>query len=110
MRGRPIELDIRHPGVLVWLPPGAKSMNRRNLLKAAPIAAMLLKDKLIPEAGAAPPLPWAGEKSRLKITGIRLVPTRPKRPLPQYTPSPGSWSTQGVEVANPMSIYPEYKA
>jgi len=32
------------------------------------------------------------------------------RPYPAYTPAPGSWSTGGVEVANPMSIYPEYKA
>ena len=33
-----------------------------------------------------------------------------KRPIPTYTPAPGSWSTGGVEVANPMSIYPKYKA
>lgn len=71
---------------------------------------MLLKQNWMPSASAAPPLPWAGEKSKQKITGIRLVRTRPKRPLPNYTPSAGSWSTQGVEVANPMSMYPEYKA
>ena len=47
---------------------------------------------------------------RQKITGVRLVRTRPKRPVPAYKPAPGSWSTGGVEVANPMSIYPEYKA
>ncbi|MCP5112674.1 MAG: L-rhamnonate dehydratase, partial [bacterium] len=35
---------------------------------------------------------------------------RPRRPVPRYEPSPGSWSTRGVEVANPMSIYPKYKA
>ncbi|MCC6393103.1 MAG: hypothetical protein IT167_21060, partial [Bryobacterales bacterium] len=85
-------------------------MNRRQLLRAAPLAGMLLNRQWMPEAEAAPPLPFAGEKSRLKITGIRLVHTRPAHPLPQYTPSAGSWSTQGVEVANPMSIYPEYKA
>ncbi|MBN9660362.1 MAG: L-rhamnonate dehydratase [Acidobacteria bacterium] len=63
-------------------------------------------------AGAAPAvaqLPDLG-KSRLKITSVRLVNTRPKRPVPSYTPAPGSWSTQAVEVANPMSIYPRYKA
>jgi L-rhamnonate dehydratase len=85
-------------------------MNRRQLLKATPFAAALLKDSLIPSAEAAPPLPFAGEKSKLKITGIRLVRTKTTRPMPAYTPSAGSWSTQGVEVANPMSIYPEYKA
>ncbi|MCC6341403.1 MAG: L-rhamnonate dehydratase [Bryobacterales bacterium] len=85
-------------------------MNRRQLLRATPLAGMLLDSRWMPDASAAPPLAFAGEKSRLKITGIRLVRTRPAHPLPQYTPSPGSWSTQGVEVANPMSIYPEYKA
>ncbi len=46
----------------------------------------------------------------MKITGVRLVRTRPRRPVPSYQPAPGSWSTGGVEVANPMSLYPEYKA
>ena len=46
----------------------------------------------------------------MKITAVRLVQTRPKRPLPAYQPSANAWSTNGVEVASPMSIYPEYKA
>ncbi|MEK7404587.1 MAG: enolase C-terminal domain-like protein [Acidobacteriota bacterium] len=76
-------------------------MHRRHFLRNIPLAAL-----------AAPPaaLPFQVEKSRLKITGVRLVQTRPKRPAPAYNPAPGSWSTQGVEVANPMSIYPKYKA
>src|SRR5260370_41503567 len=57
-----------------------------------------------------PALAFQDEKSNLKITGVRIVQTRPKRPLPSYTPAPGSWSTGGLEVANPMSIYSEYKA
>lgn len=61
-------------------------------------------------AGRLPALPFQTEKSKLKITGVRLVKTRPRRPVPAYQPAPGSWSTGGVEVANPMSIYPEYKA
>lgn len=73
-------------------------MKRRSLLRGAAAAV------------AIPALPFQGEKSRLKITGVRLVRTRPKRPLPAYQPAPGSWSTQGVEVASPMSIYPKYKA
>ena len=60
-------------------------------------------------AGAAAQVPDLG-KSKMKITSVRLVNTRPKRPVPAYEPAPGSWSTQNVEVANPMSIYPEYKA
>lgn len=53
---------------------------------------------------------FQSEKSKLKITGVRLVNPKPRRPVPAYTPAPGSWSTTQVEVANPMSIYPEYKA
>ena len=45
----------------------------------------------------------------LRITGVRVVRTRPRDPLPPYEPAPGSWSTGHVEVANPVSLYPEYK-
>src|SRR5580700_4262138 len=73
-------------------------MDRRSLLKLGGLFAITL-----------PALAFQEEKSKLKITGVRLVQTRPKRPVPTYAPTPGSWSTGGVEVANPMSIYPEYK-
>lgn len=76
-------------------------MDRRDFLRFGLAAATL---------PALPALPFQAEKSKLKITGVRLVTTRPKRPIPSYTPAPGSWSTSGVEVANPMSIYPKYKA
>src|SRR6185369_2452254 len=72
-------------------------MRRRDFLKLAPVAAL-------------PALAFQSVPSKMKITGVRLVHTRPKRPVAAYTPAPGSWSTGGVEVANPMSIYPEYKA
>jgi len=75
-------------------------MRRREFLGACSAGAL-----------AAPlALPFEHEKSRLKITAVRLVRTRPRRPLPAYQPAPGSWSTQGVEVASPMSVYPKYKA
>ena len=77
-------------------------MNRRSILKLGGLSALNLI--------SLPALPFQTEKSKLKITGVRLVRTRPKHSAPSYTPDPGSWSTQGVEVANPMSIYPEYKA
>ena len=70
----------------------------------------------IPERGEAaalptpPQLPFRGEQSGLKITGVRMGRAQPKRPIRQYTPAPGSWSVDAVEVANPMSIYPKYKA
>jgi L-rhamnonate dehydratase len=48
--------------------------------------------------------------SNLKITAVKMVRPRPKDPLPSYEPSPGSWNVRGTEVANPMSIYPKYKA
>ena len=73
-------------------------MNRRSFFTLGGLCAIAL-----------PALPFQEEKSKLKITGVRIVETRPKRPIPSYTPAPGSWSTGGVEVANPMSIYPEYK-
>lgn len=60
-------------------------------------------------AVAAPAPAAQGEKSKMKITGVRLVTTKKRKPAPEYTPAPGSWSTGGVEVANPMSIYPKYK-
>lgn len=78
-------------------------MKRRSFLQRAGLAAGAMASLTLP------PLAWAQEKSKLKITGIRLVKTKEKDPLPKYTPSAGSWSTQGVEVANPVSIYPEYK-
>jgi len=77
-------------------------MHRRRFLSLTPAA-------LLPQAQAAPVQALAAEKSKLKITSVRLVRTRPRRPLPAYKPAAGSWSTGGVEVANPMSVYPEYK-
>ena len=71
-------------------------MDRRRFLSSALFAAL-------------PALPFQAEKSKLKITGVRLVRTRYRKPEPAYTPAAGSWSTGGVEVANPMSIYPKYK-
>jgi L-rhamnonate dehydratase len=75
-------------------------MRRRSFLRLGGIAAA--------STVAAPA--WQQEQSKLKITGVRIVQTRPRRPAPSFTPAPGSWSTNKVEVANPMSIYPEYKA
>lgn len=57
-----------------------------------------------------PSLLFSDEKRRLKITGVRMVHPRPKKSLPPYKPTPGSWSVGGSVVANPMSIYPKYKA
>ena len=78
-------------------------MNRRSFLNTA-VALGLRTSNAV-----APPPAFQGEKSKLKVTGIRLVKTTPRRPPPEYKPAAGSWSTGGVEVANPMSIYPEYK-
>jgi L-rhamnonate dehydratase len=80
-------------------------MKRRSFLQNAGLASAAAFSAI-----ALPPLAWAQEKSKLKITGIRLVKTREKKPMPKYTPAANSWSTQNVEVANPVSIYPEYKA
>lgn len=74
-------------------------MHRRGFLTRISLAA----------AFPAAALPFQAERSRMKISSVRLVRTRPRRPVPAYKPAPGSWSTQGVEIANPMSIYPKYK-
>jgi L-rhamnonate dehydratase len=73
-------------------------MKRRNFLALSATAA------------ATPSFAFQVEKSKMKITSVRLVNTRPKRPVPAYTPAATAWSTNGVEVASPMSIYPQYKA
>ncbi len=56
-----------------------------------------------------PPLRFADQKGDLKITDIRPVQLVPKRPLPVYEPTEGSWNTSEVEIANPLSIYPRFK-
>ena len=76
---------------------------RRFLNQAAGLAAASIAQVALPR------LAWADEASKLKITDIRLVKTKPLRPEITFTPAKGAWSTQGVEVANPVSIYPEYK-
>jgi len=80
-------------------------MNRRAFLSNAAAACAAAA----PVPASAAQTPDFG-KSKMKITSVKLVKTRPRIPPPPYTPSPGAWSTQGVEVANPMSIYPKYKA
>jgi L-rhamnonate dehydratase len=76
-------------------------MDRRKFLSASAAAGIVT---------SMPGFAFQTEKSKLKITSVRLVNTRPKRPLPTYTPAATAWSVDGVEVASPMSIYPEYKA
>ena len=82
-------------------------MNRRDFIKVAPVASATALVGVAPGLAA---FQGSGEKSGLKIASVRLVQTKPRRPVPSYQPAPGSWSTGGVEVANPMSIYAEYKA
>lgn len=92
-------------------------MDRRKFLEAS--AALSMSSwggQAIPSKGEAEPLPlpprlpYRDETSNLKIAGVRMVRPKPRRPLPEYKPAPGSWSTGGAVVANPMSIYPRYKA
>ena len=80
-------------------------MNRRSALKMIGAAG----SAALAPMSALPALAFQAEKSKLKITGVRLVKTQPRKPAPAYKPAAGSWSTGSVEVANPMSIYPEYK-
>jgi L-rhamnonate dehydratase len=92
-------------------------MNRRTFLSTCSASSLAIAaSTAFPETAMPaampepPPLPFQDESSNLKITRVRAVNPRPKNPPPAYEPAPGSWSTGGVEVANPMSIYPKYKA
>jgi len=78
-------------------------MNRRTFLNTTGGTAALAA---LPAAAQLPDL----GKSKLKITSVKVVKTRPRLPITPFKPAPGAWSTQEVEVANPMSIYPKYKA
>jgi L-rhamnonate dehydratase len=78
-------------------------MHRREFIQTSALTAAGGLAFGLGELSAAPP-------DELIITGVRLVQMRNKRPVPSYQAAPGSWSTGGVEVANPVSIYPKYKA
>jgi L-rhamnonate dehydratase len=78
-------------------------MDRRRFLELTSASALSLLAPL-------KALPFQGEKSKMKITSVRVVNAHPAHPLPAFKPSSTAWSTQGVEVASPMSIYPDYKA
>jgi len=91
-------------------------MKRREFLKTSALAPVIgaplneitaQLDQSVQED--LPPLAFQGLKSKLKITEVRMVRPKRKKPWPNYEPSPGAWSAGGVEVANPMSIYPKYK-
>ena len=92
-------------------------MDRRKFMEAsAALSVGVLRGSAIPEKGtpAALPspssLPFPRPKEQAENHRRQDGPPQPKKPLPHYEPAPGSWSTGGAEVANPMSIYPKYKA
>ena len=89
-------------------------MNRRTFLAAGAAVSLggQVRSSRADRAGfpEPPPLSFRKEKSALKITAIRAVRLVPIRPPPKYRPAPGSWNTTEVEVANPLSIYPRFKA
>src|SRR5512140_2461066 len=94
------QLDIRQnfPNTdgRVTLETRRNPMDRRRFIRlssAGPAAAV--------SALAARPAtaPLAGASSGLKISSVRLVRTRPRRPVPSFKPAPDAWSTGGVEVA-----------
>ncbi len=91
-------------------------MKRRDFIvagAAVPVLSMTVKDwnlggQTYPNI-ELPPLPFTELASKLKITEVNMVTPKRKKPWPKYEPAEGSWSAGGVEVANPMSIYPKYK-
>lgn len=76
--------------------------SRRDLLRLGLFGAGA---SLFETSAPAEP-PWPLDKT-LKVTDVRLVRIRPRRPYPRYEPTPGSyWTTR--EAARPISIYPDY--
>ncbi len=88
-------------------------MKRRDWLRCA--VGGVVSQLICPEVSRAEPepLPWPQNDGDLRITSVRLVKVRPKRPVPTYTPDPNSWTArlrrETEEIASPMSIYPKYK-
>jgi L-rhamnonate dehydratase len=97
--------------------PGESIMNRRTFFTtsaALGLAGLAPARRTRARADGAgfpepAPLSFRDEKSGLKITAIRAARLVPTRPLPKYQPTPGSWNTTEVEIANPLSIYPRFK-
>lgn len=81
-------------------------MQRRRFLATA--CAFSVGSRSLAQSPVASP-PWSTISGELKITGVRMVEPKPRRPVPSYTPAANAWSAFEVEVANPMSIYPKYK-
>jgi len=71
-------------------------MHRRSFLRLGALAAN------------AAPLPFQAENSKLKITACAWSTPGPSGRC-RVPAGGGLVVTSGVEVANPMSIYPEYK-
>ncbi len=88
-------------------------MHRRDFIRTGCLLSVsssaLFADEESPDLGT-PGASFRGTGNELTITRVRMIQPRPRRPLPAYEPAPGAWSTGSVEVANPMSIYPKYKA
>jgi hypothetical protein len=80
-------------------------MDRRNVLPLSGLSAA----GFAATAGSSAVSKWKQRPTEVR-TEVRLVNPTPKHPLPACRISIDAWSTGGVEVASPMSIYPEYKA
>ena len=73
--------------------------NRREFLRCAPVAAAWGSIQAGEQAFG-----FQAEKSKLKITGLRLVNTRPKLMLSKYKVPPEPWST-GFPISVPAGKY-----
>ena len=80
-------------------------MKRRHFLTLTPVAC---PSGLALASGAlAEPLPpeFQAEKSGLKITGVRLVEVKPRRPLPPYKVAYEPWATPDTPKSLPTNKY-----
>ncbi len=79
-------------------------MKRRDFLQAVP-AARASSLALSEASTQALPVPCLAEKSGLKVTGVRLVELKSKRPLPPYKIAYEQWSAPGTPKALPTNKY-----
>ena len=79
-------------------------MNRRKFVGVAPLAGVS-SGALLETAQPAPAAAFQGEKSRLKITGVKLVQVKPRRPLPRYKVLYEAWSRPDAPKSLPMNKF-----
>jgi len=76
-------------------------MRRRDFLGMPCMSALSFHQ----QAAAAPPPPLEGEKSGLKITGVRLVNVKPRQAPAPYRTTHEPWAGKDIPTSRPLDLY-----